>query len=118
MKFSGTHREGGEYAFDFYTELKHIAVPLADARHSEVWKSEHPQYPGIRVGQAVILSVADLEKSRHFYVDLLGLNVLHDDRTSLFLRGVEDREWSLKLELASEPGVRHIAYKVGSDART
>ena len=30
MKFSGTHREGGEYAFDFYTELKNIAVPLGE----------------------------------------------------------------------------------------
>ena len=28
VKFSGTHREGGEYAFEFYTELKNIAVPL------------------------------------------------------------------------------------------
>lgn len=28
VKFSGTHREGGEYAFDFYTEIKNIAVPL------------------------------------------------------------------------------------------
>jgi 5-carboxymethyl-2-hydroxymuconic-semialdehyde dehydrogenase len=28
VKFSGTHREGGEYAFDFYTEVKNIAVPL------------------------------------------------------------------------------------------
>jgi 5-carboxymethyl-2-hydroxymuconic-semialdehyde dehydrogenase len=28
VKFSGTHREGGEYSFDFYTELKNIAVPL------------------------------------------------------------------------------------------
>lgn len=30
MKQSGTHREGGEYAFEFYTELKHIAVPLGN----------------------------------------------------------------------------------------
>ncbi len=30
MKFSGTHREGGDHAFEFYTELKHIAVPLGD----------------------------------------------------------------------------------------
>jgi 5-carboxymethyl-2-hydroxymuconic-semialdehyde dehydrogenase len=30
MKFSGTHREGGEYAFEFYTEVKNIAVPLQD----------------------------------------------------------------------------------------
>ncbi len=28
IKFSGTHREGGEHSFEFYTELKHIAVPL------------------------------------------------------------------------------------------
>jgi 5-carboxymethyl-2-hydroxymuconic-semialdehyde dehydrogenase len=28
MKFSGTHREGGEYSFEFYTEIKNIAVPL------------------------------------------------------------------------------------------
>ncbi|HTR35519.1 MAG TPA: 5-carboxymethyl-2-hydroxymuconate semialdehyde dehydrogenase [Bryobacteraceae bacterium] len=28
MKFSGTHREGGEHSFEFYTELKHVAVPL------------------------------------------------------------------------------------------
>jgi 5-carboxymethyl-2-hydroxymuconic-semialdehyde dehydrogenase len=28
MKFSGTHREGGENSFEFYTELKHVAVPL------------------------------------------------------------------------------------------
>lgn len=30
MKQSGTHREGGDYAFEFYTELKHIAVPLGN----------------------------------------------------------------------------------------
>jgi 5-carboxymethyl-2-hydroxymuconic-semialdehyde dehydrogenase len=29
VKFSGTHREGGDHSFEFYTELKHIAVPLA-----------------------------------------------------------------------------------------
>jgi 5-carboxymethyl-2-hydroxymuconic-semialdehyde dehydrogenase len=30
MKFSGTHREGGEHSFEFYTELKNVAVPLMD----------------------------------------------------------------------------------------
>jgi 5-carboxymethyl-2-hydroxymuconic-semialdehyde dehydrogenase len=30
VKASGTHREGGEYAFEFYTELKNIAVPLQE----------------------------------------------------------------------------------------
>ncbi len=28
VKFSGTHREGGEHAFEFYTEIKNVAVPL------------------------------------------------------------------------------------------
>ncbi len=28
VKASGTHREGGEYAFEFYTEVKNVAVPL------------------------------------------------------------------------------------------
>jgi 5-carboxymethyl-2-hydroxymuconic-semialdehyde dehydrogenase len=30
VKSSGTHREGGEYAFEFYTELKNVAVPLGN----------------------------------------------------------------------------------------
>ncbi len=30
VKSSGTHREGGEYAFEFYTELKNVAVPLGE----------------------------------------------------------------------------------------
>ncbi len=71
--------------------------------------------PGvIRIGHA-IFSVRDLKASRRFYVDLLGLNVLHETSTALYLRGTEDREWSLKLEVG-EPCVRQLAYKVGSDA--
>ena len=68
----------------------------------------------IRVGQ-VALAVTDLGASRYFYVELLGLNVLHESKDALYLRGVEDREWSLKLEQAPEPGVRHIGFKVASD---
>lgn len=69
----------------------------------------------VRIGQAVFL-VGDLRASRHFYVDLLGLNVLHETPDALYLRGIEDREWTLKLELAPEPGIKHIGFKVGSDA--
>jgi catechol 2,3-dioxygenase len=68
----------------------------------------------IRIGH-VVLSVADLAASRHFYVDLLGFHVLHETDRALYLRGVEDREWSLKLELGAEPGVRQLAYKAGSE---
>jgi 5-carboxymethyl-2-hydroxymuconic-semialdehyde dehydrogenase len=28
VKMSGTHREGGDYALEFYTEIKNVAVPL------------------------------------------------------------------------------------------
>ncbi|HUA18635.1 MAG TPA: 3,4-dihydroxyphenylacetate 2,3-dioxygenase [Bryobacteraceae bacterium] len=69
----------------------------------------------VRIGHAVFY-VTDLAASRHFYVDLLGLNVLHESDRALYLRGMEDREWTLKLELAREPGVKQLGYKVGSDA--
>jgi catechol 2,3-dioxygenase len=68
----------------------------------------------VRIGHAV-LTVTDLKASRHFYVDLLGLNVLHEAPTALYLRGVEDREWVLKLERGPLPSVRQLAYKVWSD---
>jgi catechol 2,3-dioxygenase len=68
----------------------------------------------VRIAHCVF-AVRDLQASRYFYVDLLGLNVLHETATSLYLRGVEDREWVLKLEQDSTPRVRQIGYKVWSD---
>ena len=68
----------------------------------------------VRVGH-VVLYVTDIAASRHFYVDLLGLNIVQEHADALYLRGVEDREWSLKLELAREPGVKHLGYKAGSE---
>lgn len=69
----------------------------------------------IRIAHGVFY-VSDLERSKHFYVDLLGLNILHEDSSAVYLRGVEDREWTLKLELAPVAGVKHLAYRVGSEA--
>src|SRR5260370_31239950 len=69
----------------------------------------------VRIGHCA-LYVTDLAASKRFYVDLLGLNILHETPTALYLRGVEDREWSLKLELAREPGVKQMGFKVSSDA--
>ncbi len=69
----------------------------------------------VRVGHAV-LYVKDLEASRQFYVDLLGFNVVHESENALYLRGYEEREWSLKLEVHPEPGLKHLAYKVGGEA--
>ncbi len=69
----------------------------------------------VRIGH-VVLAVADLAASKRFYVDLLGMHVLHEQPGALYLRGVEDREWSLKLELDSIPRVRQFGFKVGSEA--
>lgn len=69
----------------------------------------------VRIAHAVFV-VTDLAASRDFYVGLLGLNVLHEDSRAVYLRGVEDREWTLKLEVGPHAGVRHVAYRVGTDA--
>ncbi len=69
----------------------------------------------VRIGH-VVLTVADLGRARQFYVDLLGLNVLHEEPNALYLRGVEDREWTLKLEVDPTPRVRQVGFKVGSEA--
>ncbi len=76
---------------------------------------DSPAVPNvIRIGHA-ILYVTNMAASRRFYVDLLGLNILHESETALHLRGTEDREWTLKLELAPVAGVRQIGYKMGSE---
>lgn len=69
----------------------------------------------VRIAHAVF-TVRDLAASRAFYVDLLGMNVLHEGPGALYLRGVEDREWTLKLEQAPDARVRHVAYRVASAA--
>lgn len=69
----------------------------------------------IRIAHGVFY-VTDLERSKQFYVDWLGLNILHESQSALYLRGVEDREWTLKLELAPEAGIKHLAYRVAGEA--
>lgn len=71
----------------------------------------------IRIAQA-IFTVKDLNASKEFYVDLLGMNILHEENDALYLRGVEDREWTLKLEKAgdTQPRVRQLGYRVRDEA--
>ncbi|CAN5636227.1 3,4-dihydroxyphenylacetate 2,3-dioxygenase [soil metagenome] len=68
----------------------------------------------LRAGHAVYY-VTDLERARAFYVGLLGLDVVHEGEDALFLRGVEEREWSLKVALREQAGAGRIAFKVASD---
>jgi catechol 2,3-dioxygenase-like lactoylglutathione lyase family enzyme len=64
----------------------------------------------------VELLVGDLDRSRAFYVDLLGFTEAERDRDRLYLRCVEDRQHhSLVLRRAARPGLGHIAYKVADD---
>ncbi len=68
----------------------------------------------IRIGQ-IALYVTDLEASRAFYEGLLGFVVVHEAPGVLYLRGYEERAWSLKLEEAEAPGLKWIGYKVGAE---
>lgn len=62
----------------------------------------------------VELKVTDLARSRHWYVDLLGLNVTCEEPEALYLRGIEERcHHSLVLRKAERPAVSHISFRVG-----
>lgn len=68
----------------------------------------------LRAGHAVFY-VTDLAKAKGFYAGLLGLDVVHEDASALYLRGYEEREWSLKLEARKEAGAGRIAFKVAHE---
>ncbi|MCS7234626.1 MAG: 3,4-dihydroxyphenylacetate 2,3-dioxygenase, partial [Armatimonadota bacterium] len=61
------------------------------------------------------LYVTDLGRSREFYEGLLGLQVVDSTQDVVYLRGYEEREWSLKLQRNAWAGLRHIAFKVWDD---
>lgn len=66
----------------------------------------------IRVAH-VELRVKDLERSREFYVDKLGLIETAREEGRLYLRGLEERvHHSLVLVASERPEVGHIAYRV------
>ncbi|QQE79800.1 3,4-dihydroxyphenylacetate 2,3-dioxygenase [Alicyclobacillus sp. SO9] len=69
----------------------------------------------IRAAHAELL-VRDLEKSRYFYVDILGFLVTEETSKQLYLRGVEERvHHSLVLTQADEPSVGHLSFRVESN---
>jgi len=60
--------------------------------------------------------VSDLEKSRKFYVETLGMIETENTKNRIYLRGVEDRfHHCLILTRASKPAVAHISFRVRSD---
>lgn len=60
--------------------------------------------------------VTDLERSRNWYVDLLGFNVTQEEPGVLYLRGAEERcHHSLVLRQAQEAAVSHISFRVAGE---
>lgn len=63
------------------------------------------------------LVVSDLEASRVFYVDRLGLTVTEETRDALYLRALEERlHHSLVLRRGTQPAVGHLAFRVSAAA--
>ncbi len=63
------------------------------------------------------LIVTDLAASRHFYVDVLGLVITHEDDTSIHLRAFEEYlHHSLVLRQGPVPALAALAYRVRSQA--
>jgi len=61
----------------------------------------------------VVLRVADLQKSRAFYVDTLGFVVSDEDSNTLYLRGLEEGcHHSLVLQSGSEPACQRVGMRV------
>ena len=64
----------------------------------------------------VVLGVADLQRSRAFYADTLGLHVEDATTDTLYLRGVEERQHhSLVLEKSPSASAKVLGFKLGSD---
>jgi len=72
----------------------------------------HPPFNIVRLSH-VDLHVTDLEWSRAYYVDMLGLQVTHEGNGSLCLRAMEERgHHSVVLRQADVPSVGVLGFKV------
>src|SRR5262245_66341427 len=61
----------------------------------------------------VVFAVTDLAKSRAFYVDTLGFVVSDEDKSTLYLRGLEEGcHHSLVLKSGSAPACERVGMRV------
>ncbi|CAN1541847.1 HpaD, 3,4-dihydroxyphenylacetate 2,3-dioxygenase [Paracoccaceae bacterium] len=75
----------------------------------------HPTFNIVRLSH-VELRVTDLEWSRGFYVDTLGLQITHEDHDTIYLRAMEERgHHSMILRRADVPSVGVLGFKVWED---
>ena len=64
----------------------------------------------------VMLDVTDLEASRRFYEDAVGLHVEDQDKNAIYLRGCEEQQHhSIVLRTADKAFCRRLGFKVGND---
>lgn len=62
------------------------------------------------------LRVKDLDRSRYFYCNLLGMIETGKDDESLYLGGLEETDkYSLVLRKAKSPGLKHVAFRVADE---
>lgn len=75
----------------------------------------NPPFNIVRVSH-VEFAVTDLEASRAFYVDCLGMTVTDESSEHIYLRGIEERNHhSILLTRAADPVVRAMGFKVASE---
>src|SRR3954452_8157228 len=74
-----------------------------------------PPFNIIRSSHAV-LDVVDLDVSRKFYENIIGLHVEDAGKDAVFLRGSEEHQHhSLVLRKADKPACNRLGFKVGNE---
>ena len=64
----------------------------------------------------VVLDVTDLDASRRFYENAVGLHVEDQDENAIYLRGCEEQQHhSVVLRKADHASCRRLGFKVGND---
>lgn len=82
---------------------------------SDITKVPQAPAPDVLRCAYMELVVTDLEKSRFFYVDVLGLVVTKEDENSIYLRAAEEFiHHNLVLRKGKEPAVAAFAFRVRS----
>lgn len=88
---------------------------MNDKLLTKIEQPGRPEFDIIRTAH-IEYYVTDLQRSREFYVDALGMIETESDRNHIYLRGVEDRfHHCIVLTKADKPAVGHIAYRVRDD---
>ena len=76
----------------------------------------YPDFNTVRLSH-ITLTVADLAASRRFYVETLGMQVSHEDSTTLYLRAMEERgHHSVKLVAGDAATCTGLAFKTFDEA--